>query len=326
MPVRPRRSARPTRPASATPSAPASSPGLPGGSTCARCAEVGSMLATYVIETVGTQEYTLGRAGSSRASPRPTGPTRPPRSSRTSPARPLSRDRRARSSRRRAARDASTRSTRPTPGRTWSASAPTSRPGTLLAAYRTRPVPDGARRRRRPPLGWWSPGPPRGAAAGRAAGQPVAAPLAARTSRSGSTPPSRDVVAALRRPLPRRPLDHPGRSSRAYTGCTGSAGRTRVECWRDGELVGRAVRGRDRRPVRGGVDVPPRRPTPPRSRWSALVDIAGRRRRPAPPARRPVAHAATWRASGVVELPARGVPRGCSPRPSLPPLPARRAR
>jgi adenosine kinase len=28
-----------------------------------RCAQVGSMLATYVIETVGTQEYELGRGG-----------------------------------------------------------------------------------------------------------------------------------------------------------------------------------------------------------------------------------------------------------------------
>jgi adenosine kinase len=28
-----------------------------------RCAEIGSMLATYVIETVGTQEYELGRGG-----------------------------------------------------------------------------------------------------------------------------------------------------------------------------------------------------------------------------------------------------------------------
>jgi adenosine kinase len=35
--------------------------GLSGGLDLRRCAELGSMLATYVIETVGTQEYELGR-------------------------------------------------------------------------------------------------------------------------------------------------------------------------------------------------------------------------------------------------------------------------
>jgi adenosine kinase len=37
--------------------------GLAWGLDHRRCAEVGSMLATYVIETVGTQEYELGRGG-----------------------------------------------------------------------------------------------------------------------------------------------------------------------------------------------------------------------------------------------------------------------
>jgi adenosine kinase len=37
--------------------------GLAWGLGHQRCAEVGSMLATYVIETVGTQEYELGRGG-----------------------------------------------------------------------------------------------------------------------------------------------------------------------------------------------------------------------------------------------------------------------
>jgi adenosine kinase len=37
--------------------------GLAWGVDHQRCAEVGSMLATYVIETVGTQEYELGRGG-----------------------------------------------------------------------------------------------------------------------------------------------------------------------------------------------------------------------------------------------------------------------
>jgi adenosine kinase len=36
--------------------------GLASGLAVQRCAELGSMLATYVIETVGTQEYTLGKA------------------------------------------------------------------------------------------------------------------------------------------------------------------------------------------------------------------------------------------------------------------------
>jgi adenosine kinase len=36
--------------------------GLATGLPVRRCAELGSMLATYVIETVGTQEYVLGKA------------------------------------------------------------------------------------------------------------------------------------------------------------------------------------------------------------------------------------------------------------------------
>ncbi len=35
--------------------------GLAVGLSVRRCAELGSMLATYVIETVGTQEYVLGK-------------------------------------------------------------------------------------------------------------------------------------------------------------------------------------------------------------------------------------------------------------------------
>ena len=37
--------------------------GLSWGLELMRCAQVGSMLATYVIETVGTQEYELARGG-----------------------------------------------------------------------------------------------------------------------------------------------------------------------------------------------------------------------------------------------------------------------
>ncbi len=37
--------------------------GLAAGLPHRECAELGSMLATYVIETVGTQEYVLGTQG-----------------------------------------------------------------------------------------------------------------------------------------------------------------------------------------------------------------------------------------------------------------------
>lgn len=57
----PRRSARRTPPASATPSGPAFLSGLAWGVSLERAAQVGCMLATLVIETVGTQEYTLRR-------------------------------------------------------------------------------------------------------------------------------------------------------------------------------------------------------------------------------------------------------------------------
>ena len=40
----------------------ATSPGLAWELEPERCAQLGSMLATYVVETVGTQEYKLGRA------------------------------------------------------------------------------------------------------------------------------------------------------------------------------------------------------------------------------------------------------------------------
>ena len=55
-----RGSARSIRPGSVTRSALASSPASAWGLSDERCAQVGAMLATYVIETVGTQEYDLG--------------------------------------------------------------------------------------------------------------------------------------------------------------------------------------------------------------------------------------------------------------------------
>jgi adenosine kinase len=55
--------ARPTRPALVTPSGAASSPACRGACRTSGCAQIGSMLATYVIETVGTQEYELTHSG-----------------------------------------------------------------------------------------------------------------------------------------------------------------------------------------------------------------------------------------------------------------------
>ena len=54
-----RRSRRSSRPASATPSGPASSPRSSGGCRLERAAQLGCLLAVYVVERVGTQEYTL---------------------------------------------------------------------------------------------------------------------------------------------------------------------------------------------------------------------------------------------------------------------------
>ena len=188
----PARCARPTRPASATRSGPASSPGSPGGSATSGAPQVGSMLATYVIETVGTQEYELGRARLPRpAWPRPTATRRPPRSSRTSPARAPRTG--ARGDRRSSPR-ASPWRVDPRPGRrparTSSGSVPTSSRAPSLAAYRAGLFPMGLGARRRPPLGLVVAGPARRAAAGRAAGQPLAARGPAAASRCGSTPPS----------------------------------------------------------------------------------------------------------------------------------------
>ena len=53
------RAPRSSRPASATPSGPASSPRWPGALGLERAAQVGCVLAAYVVETVGTQEYTF---------------------------------------------------------------------------------------------------------------------------------------------------------------------------------------------------------------------------------------------------------------------------
>ena len=70
---------------------------------------------------------------------------------------------------------------------TSSASAPTSSPATVLAAYRAGLFPMPYDRRR---LGWWSPEPAGRPAPRRAAGHPVAAALACAATTSASTPTS----------------------------------------------------------------------------------------------------------------------------------------
>ncbi len=122
-------------------------------------------------------------------------------------------------------------------GRTWSGSAPTWRPGTLLAAYRRGHLPDA--RARRPAAdalvlagaraascrstGWWCPG----RCAARAA-----------TSRSGSTPPSTRWWPRCGDPRAGRRAGSPATSPRRTASCTGSGWAHSVEAWRDGELAG----------------------------------------------------------------------------------------
>ena len=105
---------------------------------------------------------------------------------------------------------------------------------------------------------WWSPVDRGVLPLRRAAGLPVAAPGRAAGSRSASTPPSTTV---RRRPAPTRRatggwIDDADRA-RPTPGCTGSAGRTRSRPGRTASCR-RAVRRRDRRALRGRVDVPPR--------------------------------------------------------------------
>ena len=101
------------------------------------------------------------------------------------------------------------------------------RPGTLLAAYRARAVPDGRRPPRRGPVGWWSPDPARRAAARRAARHAGRCARRRAGSRSASTPPSTRWSTACADPSRRGALDHPRGRAPPTAGCTGWAGRTR---------------------------------------------------------------------------------------------------
>ena len=255
-PRRPARCARPTPPASATPSGPASSPDSPGGWTTRRCAEVGSMLATYVIETVGTQEYDLGRARFLDP-PRRGLRRRVGRRGRGAPhlPAPLSRWAACRSSPPR--RPGASTLDQVAPGEDLVGVGADLEPGTLLAAYRGGLFPMG---RGRPTAArrWAGGHRTRAASCCRAgaAGQPLAAahPPHVRD-------PGRHRLRAgrrgVRRPEPRRPLDHP-RDRPCLRRLHRLGWAHSVETWRDGELVGGLYGAGDRRPVRRRVDVPPR--------------------------------------------------------------------
>ncbi len=252
------------------------------------------MLATYVIETVGTQEYELGRGGFLARFAEAYG------ADAAAEVEPHLRLRRARRRRHagRAARRPRWRLTwsAPSPVRTWSGSAPT---------WSRAPC----SRRTGAACSRWALGPD-GAPARSAGGRPdprgvlpleelrVSRSLrqACRTFEMRVDTAFDEVVAGVRRPGPGRALDHPG--DRA---CVRRAAPPRLGALR-GVLARRRagrwpLRGGHRRPVRGRVDVPPRhrrlegragRPRRPRLR----------RRRPAAAARRAVAHRRTWRASG----------------------------
>ena len=101
----------------------------------------------------------------------------------------------------------------------------------------------------------------------------------------------------------------PPRSSRLRRAAPRWAGRTRSRPGRTASWSA-ASTGRDRRPLRRRVDVPPRHATPRRSRWSRLADARLRRRRPPAAGRRAVGHAAP----GEPGRP-RGAARGLLPPP-----------
>ena len=173
--------------------------GLAWGLDHRRCAEVGSMLATYVIETVGTQEYELGRArflqrlaeaygAESAAEIEPHLACPPPLSRDGMPVEPPA-----------SLLAASTLRARRRPVRTSSASAPTCAPGTLLAAYRIGLFPMGVGPDGAPPLGWWSPD-PRGVLLPGELRVSRSLRKACRTSRCGSTP--RSTRSSRRAPTP----------------------------------------------------------------------------------------------------------------------------
>ena len=233
-----------------------------------RCAQIGSLLATYVIETVGTQESTspqhfLDRfAETYGAAPREVAghvrcraPDRAPRA----PVEP--------------------------PPTAWAAARPRARRARGRAA----------RHRRRPRAGDPAGGVPAGLFPMPV--EPTARSAGGRRTRAASPARRAARVASLRKSCrrltttvdtafvevveacgdPRRPDGwiSPGGASRPTPSCTGSAGRTPSRPARRGRPRRRAVRRGDGRPLRGGVDV-----------QHGGGRVEGRARRPRRPARR----------------------------------------
>ena len=302
-------------------------PGRPGagGSATSGARRSAALLATHVLETVGTQEYRLERGGrAASASPTRTATTPPPRSPRTSRG-PCRRDHgrsggagraaasawRVRPARRRARGGPRRGRGRPAPGHP--AARPTA-PGSSRWAW------DAAAPG---PSGWWSPD-PRGVL-----------PLdGLRVSRSLRASARRfevrvdtafdEVVAGVRRPGPAGRVDHAGGGRRLRRAAPAGLG-----------ALGRVLARRASSP--GACTASPSAACSPASRCSTasrdaskvalvgLVDAAAGRRRSAPAARRPVAHHAPGLArggrgaAGGVSGPAAGR-AGCLP-PALPPGP-----
>ena len=179
-------------------------------------------------------------------------------------------------------------------------------PGTLLRAYRQGlfPMPSGTRRTR--PAGVVQPGRARGAAPRRAPGLALAAPRGADLRRARRHRLRRRGPRLLR-PAPAGRLDLGGHRGGVHPPPRAGLGAQRRDL--AGRPAGRrAVRRRDRRPLRGGVDVP--------RRAGRVEGGAGRPGRAAPgpvrrtaPPRRAVGHAAPgWSGGG------RGDPRATTSR------------
>ena len=210
--------------------------GLAWGLADARCAQVGSLLATYVVETVGTQEYELGRAlprplrrglrrrggRRGRGAPHLPAPLRPrPADAAVEPVEPPP------------PWTGSTLEARP--ARTWSASGPTWSPAPCWRPTARGLFPMGSARGGPDRLVVARPA--RGAAAGRAAVSRSLRRVLPHASRRRVDTAFDEVVGGVRRPRPARALDH--RRDRAAYGELHRLGWAHsVETWRDGELVG----------------------------------------------------------------------------------------
>lgn len=239
--------------------------GLSWGVSHERCAQIGSLLATYVIETVGTQEYELARRhfldriaatyGDARLPPTSTPTCAAPRPDQMPPVEPPASGWRL-----------------PHPGRVAAgqdlvALGGDLEPGTLLAAYRCGLFPMPAS----PdwPMGWWSPD-PRGILPCGAARDPVAAATVHRHPRHGIRRRGRE----LRPPRPPRRLDHGGNKGLLPAAAPPRLAHS-IEAWdAEGRLAGGLYGLEIGGLFAGGVDVPPAA----RCLKVALVELVARLR------------------------------------------------